>query len=182
MNFELGKKIKTLRLTSELTQEELANRAKLTKGFISQIENENFETSISLDSLSDILDALGISLSEFFKETKEPQIIFNKKERIPVDNTGANKFELLIAGSTNNVMDPIYVELLAGEKLEKTEPHPGEQFGFVLKGNLTLIKENIEYKISKNHCFYFTSDKHHQIINRSDKPARFIWVVTPPQM
>ena len=77
MVFELGKKIKSLRLTSELTQEELANRAKLTKGFISQIENENFETSISLESLSDILDALGVSLTDFFKETKEPQIVFN---------------------------------------------------------------------------------------------------------
>ncbi len=182
MNFELGKKIKSLRLTSELTQEELANRAKLTKGFISQVENENFEISISLESLSDILDALGISLSEFFKETKEPQIVFSKKERISVDNTGANKFELLVAGSTHNEMDPIIVELLPNEKLDKANPHQGEQFGYVLKGTVTLVKDKIEYTITKNNCFYFVSDKKHQLLNNSDKPAQFIWVVTPPQM
>ncbi len=182
MNFELGKKIKSLRLTSELTQEELANRAKLTKGFISQVESEHFETSISLESLSDILDALGISLSDFFKETKEPQIVYTKKERIPIENTGASRFELLVPGSTNNEMDPIFVELLSGEKLEKTNPHQGEQFGYVLKGTLTLVKNKTEYTISKNNCFYFTSDEHHQIMNKSDKPTAFIWVVTPPQI
>ena len=182
MNFELGKKIKSLRLTSELTQEELANRAKLTKGFISQVENENFETSISLDSLSDILDALGVSLSDFFKDTKEPQIVYTKSERIQIENTGAKSFEILIPGSTNNEMDPILVELSAGEQLEKADPHPGEQFGYVLKGTLTLIKNKKEYEIKKYDCFYFTSDEHHQLLNRSDKTCMFIWVVTPPQM
>ncbi len=182
MNIDIGKKIKSLRLTSDLTQEELANRAKLTKGFISQVENQNFETSISLESLSDILDALGISLSEFFKATEEPQVVFSKNDKISVDNRGASCFELLVPGSTNNVMDPIYVELLAGEKLEKTNPHPGEQFGYVLKGTITLIKNEIEYSVSKNSCFYFASDKKHQILNNSNKPATFLWVVTPPQM
>ncbi len=182
MNFNIGNKIKSLRLTSDLTQEELANRAKLTKGFISQVESEHFETSISLESLSDILDALGISLSDFFKTTQEAQIVYSKKERIPVDNTGASRFELLVPGSTNYEMDPIYIELLPKEKLEKANPHPGEQFGFVLKGSITLIKNNIEYLISKNNCFYFTSDQRHQILNKSNKPAAFIWVLTPPQM
>ena len=60
-----------MRLASDLTQEELANRAKLTKGFISQLENE--QTSISLDSLADILDALGISIPAFLPKKKDPR-------------------------------------------------------------------------------------------------------------
>jgi len=44
-----------LRQSSNLTQEELAERANLTKGFISQIERDL--TSISLDSLTQILEA-----------------------------------------------------------------------------------------------------------------------------
>ena len=72
MDLNIGSKIKALRLASDLTQEELANRARLTKGFISQLENEKFQTSISLDSLADILDALGVSLSEFFGDTDDP--------------------------------------------------------------------------------------------------------------
>ncbi len=54
---KIGERIRNLRQLSNLTQEELAERANLTKGFISQIERDL--TSISLDSLAQILDALG---------------------------------------------------------------------------------------------------------------------------
>ena len=182
MTIELGKKIKTLRLASDLTQEELANRAKLTKGFISQLENSTYETSISLESLSDLVDALGISLAEFFTESKEEQIVFSTDDRIPVESQGAESFELLVAGSTHNIMDPIKIELLPDHQLEYTDPHPGEQFGFVLRGQLTLVKNKKKHTIKKNSCFYFTSDTPYQIKNSSNKPVEFLWVVTPPQM
>ena len=55
---KIGERIKNLRQLSNLTQEELAERANLTKGFISQIERDL--TSISLDSLVPILDALDV--------------------------------------------------------------------------------------------------------------------------
>ena len=47
-----------------LTQEELADRCELTKGYISQVENDL--TSPTISTLSDILTALGTNLSEFF--------------------------------------------------------------------------------------------------------------------
>lgn len=182
MNINIGKKIKALRQTSDLTQEELANRARLTKGFISQVENEKFQTSISLESLADILDALGVTLSEFFTDSKETQAVFKHSDRIPVDGTGAGKFELLVPGSTNNLMDPIFIELQPGEKLEEKKPHPGEQFGFVLKGTITLSLNKKRYKVSRNDCFYFKSDQSHQILNNSNRVVSLIWVTTPPQM
>ncbi|MCK4606862.1 MAG: helix-turn-helix transcriptional regulator, partial [candidate division Zixibacteria bacterium] len=64
---KIGEKIKALRLSSDLTQEELANRAGLSKGFISQLEND--QTSIQIDSLADILEALSVSLSDFFSDS-----------------------------------------------------------------------------------------------------------------
>lgn len=182
MNINIGQKIKSLRLGLDLTQEELANRARLTKGFISQVENENFQTSISLESLSDLVDALGISLAEFFSETEEVPVVFSKTDRIEVENTGASVFELLVPGSTRNEMDPIIVTLKAGEKLEKRDPHPGEQFGYVLKGTVTLKINKKKYNISKNNCFYFKSDQPHQLLNKSDKEVIFLWITTPPQM
>ncbi|MEW6411746.1 MAG: cupin domain-containing protein [Candidatus Zixiibacteriota bacterium] len=182
MELNIGSKIKALRLASDLTQEELANRAGLTKGFISQLENEKFQTSISLDSLADILEALGIGLAEFFGEETEEQAIFRVEDRVQVEGTGASSFELLIPGSTNNLMDPILVTLGAGEKLEKRDPHPGEQFGFVLKGTITLILSKKSYKVGRNNCFYFTSNQPHQIVNKSDGEASFLWITSPPQM
>ena len=61
---EIGIKIKEMRLKKQLTQEELADRCELTKGYISQIENDL--TSPSIATLKDILQVLGSSLSDFF--------------------------------------------------------------------------------------------------------------------
>jgi transcriptional regulator with XRE-family HTH domain len=66
---KIGERIKNLRKLSALTQEELAERAGLTKGFISQVERDR--TSISLDSLVQILEALGENISEFFLDIEE---------------------------------------------------------------------------------------------------------------
>ena len=61
---DIGKKIREMRNQKGLTQEELADRCELTKGYISQLENNLNSPSIA--TLIDILAALGSNLSEFF--------------------------------------------------------------------------------------------------------------------
>jgi len=167
-------------LASELTQEELADRARLTKGFISQLEND--QTSISVDSLADILGALGVTLSEFFSSKAETKVVFSPSERVAVEGWGAQKFELLVPSSTNNIMDPILLELKPGERMEQRDPHAGEQFGYVLNGTATLKIGREKYKVPSRHCFYFESDRTYQIMNSGTKVVRLLWVITPPQM
>ena len=65
---EIGKKIKELRVAKGLTQEELADRSELSKGFISQLERDL--TSPSIATLMDILQCLGTTVSEFFREER----------------------------------------------------------------------------------------------------------------
>lgn len=181
MRIELGKRIRDLRLAAELTQEELANRAQLTKGFISQIEND--QTSISLDSLVDILDALGISISEFFAgEDAVERISFGRADRISLPGRGARSFELLVPGSTNMLMDPILVTLEPGESLPVEEPHSGEEFGYLLSGQLVIKYGKSNYRLKKEDCFYFEAYKTHQFVNKGKTKTTFIWVMTPPQM
>ena len=74
----IGNKIKSLRNFHQLTQEELADRCELTKGYISQIENDL--TSPSISTLIDILSALGTTLHEFFKDEEDQRIVFTKEE------------------------------------------------------------------------------------------------------
>ena len=180
MELQIGHKIKTLRLASDLTQTELADRANLTKGFISQFEND--QCSISVDSLADLADALGISMRDFFSEDVEADVVFSPDHRISIDTKGATKFEILVPGSTNNEMDPIMVELAPGEELERLDPHPGEQFGYVLKGTLTLILDLKEYRVPSGHCFYFEADRPSQIKNTNNSVTKLLWITTPPQM
>lgn len=63
---EIGEKIRRLRILNNLTQEELADRAELSKGFISQLERDL--TSPSILTLMDILQCLGTTPADFFSE------------------------------------------------------------------------------------------------------------------
>jgi transcriptional regulator with XRE-family HTH domain len=75
INFDsssIGERIKMLRQAKSLTQEELAIRAGLTKGFISQVERNL--TSLSVESLIGILDALDEKPSSFFSGAFDEKI------------------------------------------------------------------------------------------------------------
>ena len=73
---DIGNKLKELRVLKGLTQEELADRSELSKGFISQLERNL--TSPSITTLMDILQCLGTSIGEFFNEAPDEQIVFGK--------------------------------------------------------------------------------------------------------
>ncbi len=75
---EIGKRIKHMRKQKGLTLDELASRSELSKGFLSQLENDL--TSPSITTLDDILEALGSSLSEFFSEDKDERTVFHKND------------------------------------------------------------------------------------------------------
>ena len=75
---DIGTKLKSLRTQNGLTQQELADRAELTKGFISQVERNL--TSPSISTLADILQCLGSSLQEFFTDDTPEQIVFREED------------------------------------------------------------------------------------------------------
>ena len=74
---DIGKKIKELRVAKGLTQEELADRSELSKGFISQLERDL--TSPSIATLMDILQCLGTNRLRIFQEEPEGDCIFKTK-------------------------------------------------------------------------------------------------------
>ena len=74
---DIGNRVKDLRIQKGLTQEELADRAELSKGFISQLERDL--TSPSISTLVDILQCLGTDLSDFFTKDVDTQIVAGEK-------------------------------------------------------------------------------------------------------
>ena len=175
---KIGERIKNLRQLSNLTQEELAERANLTKGFISQIERDM--TSISLDSLVPILDALDENISDFFKEASEEKIIYRIKDRVAIEKEKIENFELLVPGSTNRRLEPILLTLRKGEATPKEKPHEGEEFGFILRGRINLRFGREVLKLKKGECFYLSAEKEHWLHNSSSKEAVILWISSPP--
>lgn len=175
---EIGAKIKNLRLARDLTQEELAERADLTKGFISQLERD--QTSISVDSLMAILKVLDVKVADFFKETQTDEVVFGKSDRVSLAETGAEKFELLIPGGADREMEAALVTLEEGQQTYPIKPYQGEAFGFVLAGTIQLTFGNETFSAQAGSSFYFSGEREHFIRNSGKRTAEFLWVTTPP--
>ena len=134
---ELGTKLKDMRQQKNLTQEELADRCELTKGYISQLENDL--TSPSITTLCDLLNALGSNLSDFFHEETEEKIVFTEQEYIEKRSDGM-LWNWVIPNAQKNAMEPVLVELEAGSSTQVDFPHEGEEFGFVLEGRIAIVR------------------------------------------
>ena len=174
---QLGTKIKDMRLQLNLTQEELADRCELTKGYISQLEIDL--TSPSIATLGDILDALGSSFSEFFRDEKNEKVVFSEGDYIEKEADGLVQ-NWLVPNAQKNLMEPLSVELAPHASTAEDVPHEGEEFGFVLDGKITLTLGKKKYVCRRGESFYYSADRTHKISNESNAKARFIWISSPP--
>jgi len=175
----IGEKIKAIRVKKNLTQEELADRCELTKGFISQVERDL--TSPSIATLVDILEGLGTNLKDFFNEEEEEKIVFHKDDVFETVNEEL-KYVLhwIIPNAQKNSMEPIMVTLSQGGRTKEDSPHEGEEFGYVLSGTIYLHLGSEKYKVRKGESFYYRTNSDHYIENAGKSEAALIWVSTPP--
>lgn len=174
---DIGNKLKELRVLKGLTQEELADRSELSKGFISQLERNL--TSPSITTLMDILQCLGTSIGEFFNEAPDEQIVFGKQDYFVKEDTEyKNEIKWIIPNAQKNTIEPIYLTLQAGGSTCPDTPHEGEEFGYVLQGAVSIHLGNKTYKAKKGESFYYTADKTHFLSSKNG--AALIWVSSPP--
>ncbi|MEA4913978.1 MAG: XRE family transcriptional regulator [Christensenella sp.] len=175
---EIGVKIKQLRLQRGLTQEELAARTELTKGFISQLERDL--TSPSIATLVDILAALGTDIAGFFRESQEEQVVYSTEEMFVKEEADGSTIQWLVTNAQKNALEPILVTIPAGLSLAEDDPHEGEEFGYVLSGSVTLVLGTKRYRVKKGGSFYFRPTRVHYLINSGKTESRVLWVSTPP--
>lgn len=174
---DIGNKLKELRVLKGLTQEELADRSELSKGFISQLERNL--TSPSITTLMDILQCLGTSIGEFFNEAPDEQIVFGKQDYFVKEDTEyKNEIKWIIPNAQKNTIEPIYLTLQAGGSTCPDTPHEGEELGYVLQGAVSIHLGNKTYKAKKGESFYYTADKTHFLSSKNG--ATLIWVSSPP--
>ena len=176
---KIGNKIKQLRIINNLTQENLADRAELSKGFISQVERDL--TSPSIATLVDILQCLGTNLKEFFNEEEDEQIIFNEKDFFVKENLELkHSVKWIVPNAQKNLLEPILMKFEINGESDIDLPHEGEEFGYVLVGSITIIIGSKNYKAEKGETFYFEPNKKHQIKNTGKTNAVVLWITTPP--
>lgn len=176
---EIGYKIRSLRLKLGLTQEELAERSDLTKGFISQLERDL--TSPSVDSLNYVLNALGTDMATFFADDLSVKEIFTKEDyQSSEDGSMKSSITWLVPKSQVNTMEPVLITLKGKGETKEYNPFEGEEFGYVLEGSCNIYLDNEKYKLKKGDCFYTKCNKTRMLENNGTKICKVIWVMSPP--
>ncbi len=176
---DIGDKIKRQRLKLGLTQEELAARTELSKGFISQLERNL--TSPSIATLMDILETLGTDISAFFLEATPQKVVFAAEDMfIKEDVEKGYAIEWLVPNAQKNQLEPILVTLSPGGETPAQDPHEGEEFGYVLAGSVYIFLGEQKHRVRRGESFCFQPASLHFIKNMGRSEARLLWVATPP--
>ena len=177
---DIGEKLRQLRTLRNLTQEEMADRCELSKGFISQVERNLASPSIA--TLTDMLECLGSSLREFFSQDDDEKTVFSENDMFVKEDPETLKGSItwLIPSAQKNSMEPILVEMNEGGRSPDVLAHEGEEFGYVLSGTVTLVVGNRALRVRTGESFSIRPAQKHFILNNGKRPAKVLWISTPP--
>ena len=173
----IGEKLKELRIQRNLTQEELADRCELSKGFISQVERDL--ASPSIDTLTDLLECLGSSLREFFSDDSAEKVVYAPQDMFEKEEDD-RKITWLVPDAQRNSLEPILLELQPGARSNELPPLESEEFGYVLHGQVNLVAGKRTYRIRKGFSFCLHPSTTHYLENTGAHPAAILWISTPP--
>lgn len=176
----VGTKLRRIRIERGITLRELARKVGCTSSFLSQVERDKVDPSIS--TLKKIASALNVNIVDFFMEDIGDQDVVTKvHERVKIHlRRWDAEIYSLIKSTAGKKMHPFYTIIEPGGGSHGAYTHEGEEFGFVLQGELSIILNGREYIVREGESFYFPSHIPHDWINRTEKTTVVLWVITPP--
>lgn len=126
---EMGNRLRRLRLQRSLTQEELADRCELSKGFISQVERDL--TSPSIATLVDMLECLGTDLKTFFSDEPEKSVVYARADMFEKEDLDGLRGSILwlVPNAQKNMMEPILVTLGETAARKRRRPTKAKSLG-----------------------------------------------------
>jgi transcriptional regulator with XRE-family HTH domain len=175
---QLGRKIRDLRLRRGLTVQKLADATGLSKGFISQVENDR--TSPSLATLRDLATALRTSMAYLVVEDDPTLHVVRAAERprLPADGDTL-RTELLSALPKRN-LELLMLELPPGPPVtEQRHSHPGEECLLCVEGRVRLLYGEQELLLETGDSCHFDGRVPHSTGNLGPAVARVLIAMTP---
>jgi len=174
----VGARVRALRRERGLTIEQLAAATSLTKGFISQLERDR--TQPSLSSIARICDALGVGLSEVFESHPAPALV-RKAERPPAGVSSETASFLLSTPDERRfqaIESVVAPGAGAGDELYTL---PGEvELVYVLEGTLELTLGDEKLVLEEGDALTYELSRPHTWRNASqERRCRVLWVAVP---
>jgi transcriptional regulator with XRE-family HTH domain len=180
----VGEKIKTLREQKGLQLKDVADRTGFSAALISQMENHL--VSPSLGTLIKLAKALDVRVGDFFGESHEdPYTIVRKDEQKTVSRFASKEgvkygysYGSLGFDLKNRHMEPFIITLEpATIKTSKTSTHEGEEFIYVLEGEMEVILGNHRDILYPGDSIYYDSTIPHRVQCHQESNTKILAVL-----
>ncbi|MBW1645938.1 MAG: cupin domain-containing protein [Deltaproteobacteria bacterium] len=181
----IGGKVRRIRQEKQLTIQQLAAKAGLSKGLISQIENDQVSPPIS--TLLKIAASLHTDISYFFQDkasdrrvavVRRSERLVSPRRQVQGKATLGYTYESLAHRKNFKHMEPFLVTFEVKEAEEVIRfNHPGEEFVFVLSGRLEFSSPDETIVLEKGDSLYFESDLLHGFRGLGEEPCQALVVI-----
>ena len=172
----IGPRLRRLRTKRAVSLAEVAAAAGISVGFLSAIERS--QMSASVGTLRRLARYYRTNILDFFDATELNTRLVRPSKRKVLEAGPGVRMELLAWG--NKVMEPHLFRISPQAGSGESYSHEGEEFLFVLRGELQIALDGEEYHLKRGDSFYFESATPHHWKNPGRSETWLLWVNTPP--
>lgn len=176
----IGNKIRNYRQDLGMTIPQLAEKTNLSRGFISQVENN--KVSLSLDSLQKIASALNVPVKNFLEEQKmNPEVI--RKNKRPLIKPDADTELEILSAPFGHKLQVLIVDLKENYQTgNSSHTHEGEEFITVIKGKVKIIQGDFSTILEEGDSIHIDSTYPHLCQNADSENTKIMVALTPPAL
>lgn len=178
----ISKRIRNLRLSKNMTLDDLAKSIAVSKSYISKLERSKKSPPIS--TLYKIASALGSDLNflitghDLYNNKKVSVVKNNEQFKVSGNNRSSDYTYYALAYKKNRkLMEPFLLEVSKNSTL-KPYSHDGEEFNYILKGKVEFIVDNDIFILDEGDSIYFESKMSHSVRNLNSEKSILISVNT----
>jgi DNA-binding transcriptional MerR regulator/mannose-6-phosphate isomerase-like protein (cupin superfamily) len=172
----IGPRLRQLRIQRGVGLADVAAAAGISVGFLSALERS--QMSASVGTLRRLARYYRTNILEFFDANELHTPLVRPSKRKVLEAGPGVRMELLAWGNT--VMEPHLFRIKAQAGSGESYAHEGEEFLFVLRGELEIALADEEYHLRRGDSFYFESSTPHRWKNPGPGETWLLWVNTPP--
>jgi len=178
----VGKRIETFRIKKELSVEKLAELAGISVQVLRAIEKDEVTPAIGV--LVKLARSLGQRLGSFMDDQfqMDPLIVRKQDRASRIQNERANlhayEYSSLGQGKPDRHAEPFYVRITSKE--HEIASHEGEEFLYVVSGQLELVCGNRTEVLNPGDTAYYNSLLPHSLRTMTDEPVELVAVIVTP--
>jgi transcriptional regulator with XRE-family HTH domain len=173
----VGGRLRSFRLMRGWTLDTLASRVKLSKSYLSRLEDGDRQPSVA--ALLSISRALGVSLGTLLSDEPQTRTVrVVRGAELPAVQGNGLVYQIHSGGSPGAAMQRLRITIPAGRTGNELYRHDGEEWLYVLSGKLTLVLGDKTYALGAGDSIYFDATIGHRLTADGERDVEAILVAS----